>query len=74
MPRRNYSKNSQKTQKTSLMSISGLANCQKKRRFSTEIKARQAAEIQELANPNLSIDIYRCEWCKNWHLTSKNSK
>jgi len=74
MPRRNYSKNSQKSQKTSLMSILGLTNCQKKRRFSTEIKARQAAEIQELANPNLSIDIYHCEWCKNWHLTSKNSK
>ena len=73
MPRRNYPKNSQKSQKTSLMSITGLANCQKKRHFSTEVKARQAADTQELVNPNLSIDVYRCEWCKGWHLTSKNS-
>ncbi|MDB5165493.1 MAG: iviTM7 [Candidatus Saccharibacteria bacterium] len=45
------------------------SNCDQKRRFDTEKKARDAAEYQMLIKPELELDVYKCELCGGWHLT-----
>lgn len=44
--------------------------CLTKRRFANEHAARTAAENQMLMNVSLSLNVYRCDYCTGWHLTS----
>ena len=73
MPRRNYPKNRQKTPPEPIKSPSVAINfaCRQKRRFTSEQQAKSAAETQELLNSRIHLQTYQCEWCRGWHLTSK---
>lgn len=42
--------------------------CASKRRFATEAAALDAAELRMLDNMTLTITIYRCNECGQWHL------
>jgi len=73
MPRRNYPKNRQKTPPGPIKSPSVAINsaCRQKCRFTSEKQAKSAAETQELLSPRTHLQTYQCEWCRGWHLTSK---
>ncbi|HEU4830991.1 MAG TPA: hypothetical protein VFS65_02365 [Candidatus Saccharimonadales bacterium] len=45
-----------------------------KRKFSSEKEAQKAAELQMLMQPSLSLRVYKCNQCNNWHLTRSDSK
>lgn len=45
-----------------------------KRCYRNEKEAQNAAEFQMLENMSLELSIYRCNLCRYWHLTKKNSK
>jgi len=49
------------------------STCEGKRFFASEAKALEAAEFQELENMNVTIGVYQCPTCRNWHLTSLKS-
>lgn len=44
--------------------------CEGKRFFKTEAEALEAADIRMLENMSVTIGIYQCATCRNWHLTS----
>lgn len=46
-----------------------LQACRRKRRFETEREADDAAYAARMEGRRLQI--YRCEWCGGWHLTSR---
>ena len=75
MPRKNYPKNRKKTPyvapPTLDIASTPYVACRKKRRFPTEKIAQTAADTQELTDFSLQIDIYRCQFCGGWHLTSR---
>jgi len=49
-------------------------NCQKKRRFSSEREAKEAADYQMALKPELELTTYKCELCGGWHLTNAGKK
>lgn len=44
--------------------------CEGKRFFKTEAEALEAADFRMLENMSVTIGIYQCATCRNWHLTS----
>lgn len=64
MPRRNN------TQKSSPRPIN-LRSCISKRAFRNEKDALDAAERQMLIASPIELEVYRCDHCRYWHLTSK---
>lgn len=46
------------------------AICEGKRFFESEEKALEAAEYGMLENMSISLGVYHCLNCGNWHLTS----
>ena len=44
--------------------------CEGKRFFKAEAEALDAADIRMLENMRLSIGVYQCPTCRQWHLTS----
>jgi hypothetical protein len=44
--------------------------CEGKRFFETEAAALEAADIRMLENMSVTIGVYQCPTCQNWHLTS----
>ncbi len=46
-------------------------HCDTKRRFDSEKKAQDAAEFRMLENMTITIEVYQCQDCRGWHLTSK---
>ena len=44
--------------------------CEGKRFFKTEAEALEAADIRMLENMSVTIGVYQCPTCRNWHLTS----
>ena len=44
--------------------------CEDKRFFLTEAEALEAADIRMLENMSVTIGVYQCSTCRNWHLTS----
>jgi len=65
MPRKNY-KN--KLKKLSPVSLN---NCQSKVRYDSKDKANKSAEMRNLENLNLNLEVYKCDMCSGWHLTSR---
>lgn len=63
MPRRN---NTPKPIKKPIQTRS----CHSKRAFRNEREASDAAEKQMLLSPQVELDVYRCDQCRYWHLTS----
>ena len=47
--------------------------CEGKRFFSTEAAALEAADVGMLENMSVSLGVYRCPNCFQWHLTSIKS-
>lgn len=47
-----------------------LNTCNNKQRYRSQNEAEKVAEIQMLINQNLELDVYRCDYCRGWHLTS----
>jgi hypothetical protein len=43
--------------------------CKRKRRFSTEREAENAAYQARM--DGRALGVYACPWCGGWHLTSK---
>ena len=48
--------------------------CADKRFFPNKDAALKAAEIGMSNNMSLSLDVYLCETCHQWHLTSVKTK
>ena len=48
--------------------------CEGKRFFRTEAEALEAADMRMLENMSVTIAIYQCATCRNWHLTSVGLK
>ena len=48
-----------------------VADCSRKRSYSTEWEAEQAAEYQMSLNPGLVLRVYHCSSCGCYHLTHK---
>lgn len=44
--------------------------CEGKRFFATEKEALEAADVGMLENMSVSLGVYHCPTCRNWHLTS----
>ena len=44
--------------------------CEGKRFFKTESEALEAADIRMLENMSVTVGVYQCATCRNWHLTS----
>ncbi len=44
--------------------------CEGKRFFKTEAEALEAADIGMLDNMSVTLGVYHCATCRNWHLTS----
>jgi hypothetical protein len=44
--------------------------CEGKRFFKTEKEALEAADIRMLENMSVTVGVYQCPTCRNWHLTS----
>lgn len=64
MPRRHTHQSTHRS-----LPLDSASVCQRKRRFSTEAEARRAADTQMLTDVQLSLDVYRCDHCRGWHLT-----
>ena len=45
-------------------------SCSSKRIFKTEAEALEAADTGMLDNMSLTLGVYQCHICHNWHLTS----
>jgi hypothetical protein len=45
--------------------------CRQKQMFATEALALTAADFHMLENMSIELDVYRCEVCLFWHLTTK---
>jgi hypothetical protein len=45
------------------------AGCYSKDSYPTEVKAIAVAQKREAADPGLTLRVYRCENCLEWHLT-----
>lgn len=45
-------------------------SCQDKTGYKTQHDAENIAEIQMLKDMKLTLQVYRCDLCKKWHLTS----
>jgi len=63
MPRKNNSQSHQHFQPT--------PDCSHKRSYVSELKAQDAAEYQMLVKPRLELSVYKCDLCRNWHLTRR---
>lgn len=48
--------------------------CEGKRFFNTEAEALEAADMRMLENMSVTIAVYQCATCRNWHLTSVGLK
>ena len=44
--------------------------CEGKRFFETEAAALEAADIRMLENMSVTVGVYQCTTCMQWHLTS----
>ena len=47
--------------------------CESKRPFKTEQLALAAADFGMLQDMNISLDVYRCSVCNQWHLTTSDT-
>ena len=47
--------------------------CEGKRFFKSEEKALEAADIGMLENMSVTLGVYQCATCRQWHLTSTRS-
>ena len=47
--------------------------CHSKRRYLNKLEAERAAELKNLEDSTLTIDVYQCDVCKKWHLTRQSS-
>lgn len=47
--------------------------CEGKRFFKTEAEALAAADVGMLENMSVTLGVYQCATCGNWHLTSIKS-
>lgn len=48
--------------------------CDGKRFFKTEAEALEAADFGMLENMSVSLGVYQCPTCFQWHLTSLKSR
>jgi len=46
------------------------ATCEGKRFFATEKEALEAADAGMFDNMSLTLGVYQCPTCRQWHLTS----
>jgi len=54
--------------------VSSVLPCRQKRRFASEREALEAAEYQMLIKMSLQLGVYRCDYCRGWHLTNIGKK
>lgn len=47
--------------------------CEGKRFFKTEEEALEAADVGMLENMSVTLGVYQCATCMQWHLTSITS-
>ena len=72
MPRKNFLRKKSATYQRPAPHASGDADtCWStgKKRYHTEKEGSDAADIAELQR-GITLDVYRCELCGSWHLTS----
>jgi len=48
--------------------------CSGKRFFATEAEALEAADVGMLENMTVTLGVYQCATCRQWHLTSMSSQ
>lgn len=51
---------------------SQMSVCHSKRRYLNKLEAERAAELKNLEDSTLTIDVYQCDVCKKWHLTRQS--
>lgn len=49
-----------------------ILSCKSKNRYESYWQAKFAADEQMQYHRGLKLDIYECEFCGGWHLTSKD--
>ena len=47
------------------------SECGRKRRYDSEEEARASA-AQRARATGRELDVYRCTWCRGWHLSSRS--